>query len=86
LFARLDSELIATVVAVNRLTSTIVEVVVKAPLARGKFRPGSSTGSRTSRRSHPSSTGRGSRWRLALTGAWVDPVAGLLGTIVLEMG
>src|SRR5213076_959129 len=37
LFARLDAELLAHVVAVNRLTQTIVEVVVHAPLAARKF-------------------------------------------------
>jgi hypothetical protein len=40
LFARLDDELAATVVAVNRLTPTIVEVVARAPLAAKGFEPG----------------------------------------------
>jgi NADPH-dependent glutamate synthase beta subunit-like oxidoreductase/NAD(P)H-flavin reductase len=40
LFARLDDELVATVHEVNRLTPTIVEIVVHAPLAARKFQPG----------------------------------------------
>src|SRR5207249_3140431 len=39
-FASLAGELLATVHKVERLTPTIVEVVVKAPLAARKFRPG----------------------------------------------
>ena len=30
----------ATIVAINRLTPTIIEVVVKAPMAAEKFHPG----------------------------------------------
>src|SRR5262249_30490170 len=40
LVARLDDELRATVHAVNRLTPTIVEVVVRAPMAARAFEPG----------------------------------------------
>ena len=40
LSGRLDDGLRATVVAVNRLTSTIVEVVVRAPFAARQFHPG----------------------------------------------
>jgi NAD(P)H-flavin reductase len=40
LFAKLDHELVATVHQVNRLTPTIVEIVVHAPMAARKFRPG----------------------------------------------
>ncbi len=39
-FAALAKELLATVHKVERLTPTIVEVVVRAPLAARKFRPG----------------------------------------------
>ena len=39
-FARLNRDLRATVKAVNRLTPTIVEVVVEAPLAARQFKPG----------------------------------------------
>ena len=40
LFAKLDDELVATVHQVNRLTPTIVEIVVHAPIAARKFQPG----------------------------------------------
>jgi len=40
LFEKLDDELKATVHQVNRLTSTIVEIVVHAPMAARKFKPG----------------------------------------------
>jgi NADPH-dependent glutamate synthase beta subunit-like oxidoreductase len=40
LFANLDESLIATVHQVNRLTPTIVEIVVHAPMAARKFQPG----------------------------------------------
>ena len=40
LIARLNDELRATVHAVNRLTPTIVEVVVRAPMAARAFKPG----------------------------------------------
>jgi len=87
LFARLDGELTATVVAVNRLTPTIVEVVVKAPLAARKFRPGQFYRLQNFETLAPVVDGtRLAMEGLALTGAWVDPDAGLLGTIVLEMG
>src|SRR5579883_2546934 len=39
-FAKLDHELVATVHAINRLTDTIVEIVVHAPMAARKFQPG----------------------------------------------
>jgi NADPH-dependent glutamate synthase beta subunit-like oxidoreductase/NAD(P)H-flavin reductase len=87
LFAYLDQELIATVVAVNRLTPTIVEVVVKAPMAARKFHPGQFYRLQNfETRSHVVEGTRLSMEGLALTGAWVDPEKGLLGTIVLEMG
>src|SRR5690606_8634081 len=40
IFAQLSSDLLATVHEVKRLTPTIVEVVLKAPLAAQKFEPG----------------------------------------------
>ncbi len=40
MFSRLDADFKATIVAINRLTPTIIEVVVKAPLAAEKFYPG----------------------------------------------
>jgi NADPH-dependent glutamate synthase beta subunit-like oxidoreductase/NAD(P)H-flavin reductase len=87
--ARLDDEWRATVVRVERLTPTIVEVVVRAPAAARHFEPGQFfrlqnyealaklAGTHTSRLLMEG---------LALTGAWVDKPQGLLSLIVLEMG
>jgi NADPH-dependent glutamate synthase beta subunit-like oxidoreductase/NAD(P)H-flavin reductase len=87
LFARLDDELVATTVAVNRLTETIVEVVVRAPRAARKFHPGQFYRLQNFETfSHVVEGTRLSMEGLALTGAWVDKEKGLLGTIVLEMG
>ena len=72
---------------VERLTPTIVEVVVRAPLAARRFRPGSFIGCRITKRCRPSVEGtRLAMEGLALTGAWVDREHGLVSTIVLEMG
>ena len=87
LFAHLDKELLATVVAVNRLTETIVEVVVHAPMAARKFHPGQFYRLQNYETNSPVIDGtRLAMEGLALTGAWVEPDKGLLGTIVLEMG
>jgi NADPH-dependent glutamate synthase beta subunit-like oxidoreductase/NAD(P)H-flavin reductase len=86
-FARLNGELRATVHEVLRLTPNIVEVVVRAPQAARKFRPGQfyrlqnfETLARTTDGTRLAMEG------LALTGAWVDRDKGLVSTIVLEMG
>jgi NADPH-dependent glutamate synthase beta subunit-like oxidoreductase/NAD(P)H-flavin reductase len=87
LTARLDDELRATVAAVNRLTPTIVEVVVRAPRAARRFHPGQFY--RLQNYESLSALVDGTRLAmegLALTGAWTDPEAGLLSLIVLEMG
>jgi NAD(P)H-flavin reductase len=84
--ARLDDQLQAVVHEVNRLTPTIVEVVVRAPLASKKFTRGSSTGCRTSRCSRVVEGTRLAMEGLAMTGAWTDPEKGLLSMIALEMG
>jgi NADPH-dependent glutamate synthase beta subunit-like oxidoreductase/NAD(P)H-flavin reductase len=99
LFATLDRELVATVREVNRLTPTIVEIVVHAPMAARKFQPGQfyrlqnfeTFAPMISLVRAPGSAPGGGQARLAmeglaLTGAWVDVEKGLLGTIVLEMG
>ena len=83
----LDAELLATVVAVNRLTPTIVEVVIKAPLQAKKFHPGQFY--RLQNFETKATVVDGTKLLmegLALTGAWTDPDAGLLSLIVLEMG
>jgi NADPH-dependent glutamate synthase beta subunit-like oxidoreductase/NAD(P)H-flavin reductase len=87
LFARLDDELTATVHEVNRLTPTIVEVVVRAPMAARKFHPGQFYRLQNFETLAPTvEHTRLTMEGLALTGAWVDPEKGLMGTIVLEMG
>lgn len=87
LFDRLNQRLRATVHAVNRLTPTIVEVVIRAPGAAEAFRPGQffrlqnfETAARRVGDTVLLMEG------LALTGAWVDKEQGLVGLIVLEMG
>jgi len=87
LFARLDRDLRAHVQAVNRLAPTIVEVVVHAPAAARAFRPGQffrlqNYESHARRYSDTVLAMEG----LAMTGAWVDVAAGLVGVIVLEIG
>ncbi|MDB5810530.1 MAG: hypothetical protein JWN94_2652, partial [Betaproteobacteria bacterium] len=86
-FAELNDNLRATIHEVVRLTPTIVEVIVHAPLAARRFRPGQfyrlqnfETGALQTEHSRLAMEG------LALTGAWVDSDKGLVSTIVLEMG
>jgi NADPH-dependent glutamate synthase beta subunit-like oxidoreductase/NAD(P)H-flavin reductase len=87
LFARLDGELRATVREVVRLTPTIVEVVVRAPMAARTFRPGQFYRLQNFETLAPGMDGsRLAMEGLALTGAWTDKDAGLISTIVLEMG
>ncbi len=84
---KLDSDLRATVAAVNRLTPTIVEVVVHAPLAARRFQPGQFYRLQNFERGALELEGtRLVMEGLALTGAWTDPERGLLSMIVLEMG
>ncbi|MBL8609844.1 MAG: FAD-dependent oxidoreductase, partial [Myxococcales bacterium] len=79
-FTHLDSELLAHVVEVNRLTKTIVEVVVKAPLAAKKFEPGQFYRLQNFEALAPVVDGtRLAMEGLALTGAWIDEEKGLLG-------
>jgi NADPH-dependent glutamate synthase beta subunit-like oxidoreductase/NAD(P)H-flavin reductase len=87
LFARLDNELRPTVHAVNRLTPTIVEVVLHAPMAARSFKPGQFYRLQNYEALARCSDGtRLAMEGLALTGAWVDRDKGLLSTIILEMG
>ena len=75
---------------VERLTPTIVEVVVRAPAAARHFQPGQfyrlqnfeALAARAKVPGEPPLLMEG----LALTGAWVDKEKGLLSLIVLEMG
>lgn len=87
LFAGLDDLLRPTVQSVTRLAPRIVELVVRAPAAARAFRPGQffrlQNYERPWGRPEPD---RLAMEGLALTGAWVDPAAGLVGMVVLEMG
>jgi len=83
----LNEGLLATVYAVHRHTSNIVEVVVKAPFAANAFKPGQFF--RLQNLEAVAETHFGTKMAmegLALTGAWVDKDAGLVSLIVLEMG
>ncbi|MDH5245680.1 MAG: FAD-dependent oxidoreductase, partial [Betaproteobacteria bacterium] len=86
-FGRLNDDLRATVVRVERLTPTIVEVVVRAPLAARRFEPGQFYRLQNFEALAPVVGGtRLAMEGLALTGAWVDREQGLVSAIVLEMG
>ena len=88
---RLDDELLARVEYVQRLTATIVEVVVRAPAAARHFRPGQFYRLQNFEAivARAGDNGDGSPLLMegiALTGAWVDREKGLLSLIALEMG
>ncbi|MFM9905816.1 MAG: FAD-dependent oxidoreductase [Pyrinomonadaceae bacterium] len=85
--AALDEQLRAYVVKVDRLTPTIVDVIVKAPLQARKFEPGQFYRLQNFETTAPFVDGKRLMMEgLALTGAWVDEKKGLLSMIVLEMG
>ncbi len=86
-FKQLDEAFTATIVAINRLTPTIIEVVVKAPIAAEKFHPGQFYRVQNFEAYAPVVentvlTCEG----LALTGAEVDKEKGTISLIALEMG
>ncbi len=85
--AEMNRLLRAAVYKVERLTPTIVEITLKAPLAAKEFKPGQfyrlqNYEAFAHKTPHTTLAMEG----LALTGAWVDVEQGLLSTIVLEMG
>ncbi len=87
LVARLNDDLLPTVHAVNRLTPTIVEVVVHAPAAARAFKPGQFFRLQNYEVLAPRTDDTILAMEgLAMTGAWVDRDAGLLSVIALEMG
>jgi NAD(P)H-flavin reductase len=87
LFQKLDESFNATIVAINRLTPTIVEVVVKAPLAAEKFQPGQFYRLQNYEAYAPVVEGTAlAAEGLALTGAEVDKENGTISLITLEMG
>jgi len=87
LVARLNDELRAVVLKVIRLTPTIIEVVVRAPMAARAFQPGEfyrlqNFETLATRVNGTTLAMEG----LALTGASVDRQSGVLSMIVLEVG
>lgn len=84
---RLDESLIPRVVEVRRLTPKIIEVIVKAPYAAKRFRPGQFFRLQNYESRAPLVDGvRLTLEGIALTGAWVDLKKDLLSMVVLEMG
>ena len=88
---RINAALRATVHEVKRLTPTIVEVIVHAPLAAAAFQPGQFYRLQNFEAFalHAPHSAYGTRLGmegLAMTGAWVDKEKGLVSVIVLEMG
>ncbi len=87
LFTKLDDEFDAVVVRVERLTPTIVDVIVRAPAAARRFEPGQFYRLQNFEALSPVVEGtRLTMEGIALTGAWVDKEKGLLSLIALEMG
>ncbi len=87
LFSKLDEAFNATIVAINRLTPTIIEVVVKAPFAAEKFYPGQFYRVQNYEAFAPTVEGTVlAAEGLALTGAEVDKEKGTISLIALEMG
>ncbi|MGZ5381739.1 MAG: pyridine nucleotide-disulfide oxidoreductase, partial [Thermoanaerobaculia bacterium] len=91
--AMLDDLLVPRVVRVDRLTPTIVDVVVRAPMAARNFRPGQfyrfQNYEAFAARLPGANGGPGTPALIepcALTGAWVDKEKGLLSMIALEIG
>jgi NAD(P)H-flavin reductase len=86
-FRELADQLVATVHRVERLTPTIVEVVVRAPRAARQFHPGQFYRLQNFESIAPVASGTRMQMEgLAMTGAWVDREQGLVSVIVLEMG
>jgi len=82
-----EDQFSARVVDAFRLTPTIVEVIVKAPMAARRFKPGQffrlqNYDSYAEKVAGFNLTMEG----IALTGAWFDRARGLISLIVLEMG
>jgi len=89
----LDDLLVPRVVRVDRLTPTIVDVVVRAPMAARNFQPGQfyrfQNYEAFAARLPDANGGPGTPALIepcALTGAWVDKEKGLLSMIALELG
>ncbi|MCL7421656.1 MAG: FAD-dependent oxidoreductase [Methylobacter sp.] len=87
LFANLDEALVARIVAINRLTPNIIEVVVKAPMQAKRFQPGQFYRVQNFEAHAPvvEDTVLAAEG-IALTGAEVDKEKGMISLIALEMG
>ena len=85
--ARLNRDLRAVVHEVRRLTPAIIEVVLRAPVAARRFRPGQFYRMQNFEAFalHVPGTTLAMEG-LALTGAWVDRDKGLISVIAFEMG
>ena len=87
LTAKFDDQVLAHVERVIRLTPTVVEVVLRAPLQAQKFRPGQFFRLQNYERTAPLILGTRLQMEgLALTGASTDREKGCLSFIILEMG
>jgi len=85
--AKLDEALQGRIVEIRRLTPTIIEVIVKAPLSAKHFCPGQFYRVQNFEALAPVVHGTTLTTEgLALTGAWVDKEKGLISLIALEMG
>ena len=85
--SRLNRDLRAVVHEVRRLTPTIVEVVLRAPVAARRFEPGQFYRMQNFEAFALRVPGTTLAMEgLALTGAWVDEKKGLISVIALEMG
>lgn len=83
----LEEALVPRVVEVKRLNAKIIEVIVKAPFAARRFKPGQFYRLQNYESRAPIVDGvRLTLEGIALTGAWVDLEQDLLSMIVLEMG
>jgi NADPH-dependent glutamate synthase beta subunit-like oxidoreductase/NAD(P)H-flavin reductase len=85
--SKLNRDLRAVVHEVRRLTPTIVEVVLRAPVAARRFEPGQFYRMQNFESFALRVPGTTLAMEgLALTGAWVDREKGLISVIALEMG
>ena len=80
-------DFIATAHSITRLTPTIVELVLHAPLAAARFEPGQFYRLQNfEANAHKTANSTLAMEGLAMTGAWVDKERGLIAVIALEMG
>jgi NADPH-dependent glutamate synthase beta subunit-like oxidoreductase/NAD(P)H-flavin reductase len=85
--SRLNQDLRAVVHEVRRLTPSIVEVILRAPVAARRFQPGQFYRMQNFEAFAMRVPGTTLAMEgLALTGAWVDRDKGLISVIALEMG